>query len=188
MAKKRSVKRARASRKAKPLEPVKGSERESQILTDPHRTRSDARMLKMAVNRRWPRPKNVEAIVERLEGIVGKEFSEIVTKDGVISIDTPADSNAIRAAAVLVAMEAQNQKDDVVEREAANGVNHARFTITVEVEQQRDRLAAIAQRLGLGSVGQSVQSGAANVDPGSIVGSFESGTGRSDGNEAVRPT
>lgn len=107
------------------------------ILTDPHHTRADIRLAMRAVRNRWPVPEGLRGeIVERLRAIVNKERAEVVTMRGVEAIDAPADSNAINAAKVLVAMEAQNQADEHLAEKNAR-IDEGRGTEVVQVVFER---------------------------------------------------
>jgi hypothetical protein len=76
-------------------------------------TESDLKLLSRAIRRRWPVPeKTMAAAIQRLETIVEKATVTVMTQDGPMSLDAPADANAVRAAAVLAQMESQNQADD----------------------------------------------------------------------------
>ena len=69
-----------------------------ELLTDPHRQTSDIKMIARAVRRRWPIP--------------DERKPEIVTRMLEIVKGSPEDGDAIKAAAVLRAMEADNMADD----------------------------------------------------------------------------
>ncbi len=84
--------------------------------------RGELVMVERAIRQRWPIPPDVkQALIDRLAGVIA---------------NSPDDRAVARAAGILVACEAQNQKD-----EAAN-LAHA----------DRARFLEVAQRLGLGSV------------------------------------
>ena len=81
------------------------------LLADPHRIQSDCAMARRAIREGWP-VKRREMVVERLEEIVEKRTLTIATATGIVEVEGPADSNAIAAARVLVAMDGLNQADD----------------------------------------------------------------------------
>lgn len=82
------------------------------ILTDPHRVISDVKLVGRAVREHWPVPAAVKPrIVDRLLDIVEKETCQVMSKEGPVSLDGPADANSVAAARVLVAMTGQNQAD-----------------------------------------------------------------------------
>jgi hypothetical protein len=69
-------------------------------------------MVSRAVRENWDVPGEKRGeIVDRLLKVVEKQEVEVMTKEGVVAIDGPADVNAVRAARVLVAMDALNQTD-----------------------------------------------------------------------------
>lgn len=83
------------------------------LLSDPHRIRGDLKTLGRAVREDWPVPEDVRpAIIERLVGIVAKRENEVVYKDGVATVDGPADRNAIAAAALLRQMTGDRMTDE----------------------------------------------------------------------------
>lgn len=92
-----------------------GSQRSVLLLADmdPAQTKSDLRLIRKAQREGWKiSPKVKRIIARRLVGIVQKTEVEVVTKDGMAHVDGPADTNAIAAARVLVAMNGQDQVDD----------------------------------------------------------------------------
>jgi hypothetical protein len=81
--------------------------------------RKDIALVRRAIKERWAGVESkASAIVERLAEIVEKRTVEVVTKQGVVNVDCPADQNAIAAASVLVTMMGQNQRDELAERKA----------------------------------------------------------------------
>lgn len=77
------------------------------------RTQEDLALVARAIKRGWDVPPEFRSVLkERLRKIVEKDTVSVMTKDGPIELDGPADSNAIRAAGVVVAMAAQDQADD----------------------------------------------------------------------------
>ena len=73
---------------------------------------SDLNMLRRAIKEGWPIDQHKRpAIVDRLLDITNKTGSTVMTKEGPVTLDAVADSNAISAARVLVAMAGQNQAD-----------------------------------------------------------------------------
>jgi len=88
----------------------KGGQGAPSVLSDPHRLKSDCRMIERAIREGWPVPvEKMPTIVERLTGIVAKTSVDVPTKDGTYPSESHADSNAIAAARVLTQMTAQNQ-------------------------------------------------------------------------------
>lgn len=83
------------------------------VLSDPHHTRSDARMVRRAVLNGWPvADKDRPVIVDRLVGIVAKTSVTALDATGKpVELDDAADKNAIAAARVLVAMTGENLSD-----------------------------------------------------------------------------
>lgn len=83
------------------------------FLLDPLSERRDIQMLKTALRKRWNIPDELKAgIVNRLSAIVDKEYVDVMTKQGPVSLDGPADINSVAAARVLVMIEGQNQSDE----------------------------------------------------------------------------
>lgn len=84
------------------------------LLSDPHHTRADCRLAARAVRERWPVPDAAKTVVvERLLKIIDKREVEVICRNGqTVTVDGPADSNAIAAARVLVAMTGQVQSDE----------------------------------------------------------------------------
>lgn len=69
-------------------------------------------MLARAIREGWEIPKAKRGeIVDRLLRVMEKEEVAVMTKEGIETLDGPADTNAIGAARVLVAMDGQNQTD-----------------------------------------------------------------------------
>ncbi len=76
-------------------------------------TRKDIGLLNRAIRQRWAIPADVqEEAVKRLKQIIHKPVVRVMTVNGPEPLDGPADANAVRAAAVLTQMTAQNQADD----------------------------------------------------------------------------
>lgn len=70
-------------------------------------------MISRAIRERWPVPDGMKRrTLHRLAKVIRKTAVMVNTKDGPVPVDGPADANAVRAAAVLVAMTGQNQTDD----------------------------------------------------------------------------
>lgn len=77
------------------------------------RVLADMNTIRRALRERWPIPEETRSVLlERLKTIIEKPTVQAMSKDGPVSLDGPADANAVRAASVLVAMMAQNQADD----------------------------------------------------------------------------
>lgn len=86
------------------------------ILQDPHRVYEDTRIASKAVRGRWDIPSEKRVVlVDRLFGIVEKKSNVVLTKSGLFNSESDADSNAIAASKVLVAMVGQDQADDHLE-------------------------------------------------------------------------
>ncbi len=82
----------------------------SGLLLDPLAETKDISLLRRAIKERWRIPEDrKDGLVTRLFDIVEKTSVTVMTKDGPESIDDKADTNAIAAARVIVAMEGQNQ-------------------------------------------------------------------------------
>lgn len=73
----------------------------------------DMRLIAKAVRNRWDVPEPMRQLLkQRLTEILAKREVSVMTQEGPAMMEAPADANALRAAAVLVQMEAQNQADD----------------------------------------------------------------------------
>ena len=120
------------------------------ILADTRRTRSDLRMIGMSAKKRWPTKESHKRIIrDRLMEIVQKRTVGVMSKGGPVELEAPADANAIAAARVYGLFESQNQADD----------HHAEGELVTHehiVDERRDRLAAIASRLGVGVVVEAI--------------------------------
>ena len=126
------------------------------LLTDNHRVRGDTRLVNMAVRKGW-NVKRKNMLRRRLENIAQKTTAEVVTKQGVVNLESKADELAINAIKVLVSM---NQSDIDLEKlnkdipptppsvVIQNNVN----TIDSAVEQRRIELARLARKFGARSV------------------------------------
>jgi hypothetical protein len=90
------------------------------ILGDDKHQREDLRLVLMAVRRRWPIPEDRKAsIVTRMLEIVGKREVDLHFESGPRPSEERADTNAIKAAAILAALEGQNQSDEHAEAKNA---------------------------------------------------------------------
>lgn len=100
--------------------------RELTILSDPHRTTSDIKTVGRAVREGWGVDAEIKLEVKaRLLEVVRKKTVTVMTKLGPYALDGPADSNAVAAARVFVAMNGQDQADD----HAAMKQNHGNDNI-----------------------------------------------------------
>lgn len=82
------------------------------ILIDPKMEKADINLARRAIRERWPLTAEVrQGLINRLLRIVDKEEVAVSTKEGIEYLDGPADTNAIAAARVLVAIEGQSQAD-----------------------------------------------------------------------------
>jgi len=95
------------------------------VLVDPHRTRSDCRMLARAVKNRWHVADEVkELVVDRLTEIVDKRSISVTNREGDVNeCEDTADSHAIAASRVLVAIVGQVQADDHMQIKADVATN-----------------------------------------------------------------
>lgn len=116
---------------------------------NPREVRNDLKLLGRAVRSGW-NIKRKNMIKRRLEEIMQKTSVSVPTKNGMVDCDGPADSNAIAAARVLVAMNGQDQADDHLaikngQPESSTVVN---ITNNVSVDHRRIELARLANKLG----------------------------------------
>ena len=104
---------------------------------DEKRHQADIRLAARAVKWRWPVPEDSKSvIIERLLTVVKKEAVAVMTKEGPAELDGPADSNAIAAARVLVAMEGQNQSDEQHDKGETVNHRHSGSVGLVELRQE----------------------------------------------------
>jgi hypothetical protein len=83
------------------------------LLEDGPKQNDDLRLLAKAVRKRWAiPPASMQVAIARLTEIAEKRTVEVMCGEGVVAVEGAADTNAIRAAAVLAQMESQNQADD----------------------------------------------------------------------------
>lgn len=72
----------------------------------------DLKLVGRAVREGWMPSKEIRKdIMERLSVIIKKPTCDVMTKQGPVALDGPADTNAIRAASVVVGMTGQDQTD-----------------------------------------------------------------------------
>src|SRR4051812_7409767 len=87
-------------------------ELQTDLLAGDTHIKSDLRLIARAVREGWDVAKDRRVrVVDRLMKVVDKEAVSVMTKDGPVSLDGPADSAAVGAARVLVAMDSINQTD-----------------------------------------------------------------------------
>lgn len=76
------------------------------------RTAEDIKLVQRAVRNGWNVPaENRQPVIKRLVGIVEKTECTIMTKEGPVALDGPADANAVAAARALIAMDQVDQED-----------------------------------------------------------------------------
>jgi hypothetical protein len=105
-------------------EDAQPGENDLTILSNEQHTISDLKTVARAIRRRWDiSDETREVIGARLLKIMRKETVLAMTRDGPMRFDGPADSNAVAAARVFVAMNGQDQADDhlIVKREIERG-------------------------------------------------------------------
>lgn len=130
------------------------------LLTDPNRMRSDLNMVERAVNKGW-NVRRKTMLRRRLEDIVAKTTADVVTKNGTVDSESAADELAIKAATVLVKMDAADVDRVKTLREMAdpknappqplaiNVTNNNITSTTVNnVDERRLGLARLAERFG----------------------------------------
>jgi hypothetical protein len=111
------------------------------LLLDPHRLNEDIRLAgRVAKNPRWKLPEaKCDDLVSRLFDITTKTAVSVVTRKGdEISVDGPADANAIAAARVIVQMMGQNQADELAASKSNINVN---VGMGVNLAQYEERVA-----------------------------------------------
>jgi hypothetical protein len=128
----------------------------SDLLTDPKRVSADAALIKKAL--RWGGLDDTKRnqVIDRLVKLVEKAGCQRVTKDGDTVIDEElADKNAIAASSVLVSIEAQNQRDEHLEKRISGPLKQQpQTTINVGVnvdnrlDERRRQTLSIIERVG----------------------------------------
>lgn len=83
---------------------VRKPQKESGLLIEPHRSRSDIKLVEQSLRGGW-NVKRKGRIRRRLEGILVKTVADVVTKNGVVPSESAADKLAIESAKVLAAMD-----------------------------------------------------------------------------------
>lgn len=117
----------------------------SGLLLDDRHVRGDARMIRQSL--RWAVSDDVKAdLLKRLHRILRKRTVDVMTKDGPVPMEGPADANAIAAARVLAAIEGQNQKDQ--HHDDGKRVHHEHEHV-FQLESKRTRLLTVARRIGV---------------------------------------
>lgn len=159
---KKPAKAVRGRGSSKKIKRFKRAGKESELLLDTHRVRSDLQLTEMAVRKGW----NVQSkgkIRRRLMGILEKEEAEVVTKQGIVMLHSKADELAINSAKILVQMDNQDlirtlkAKPDTTLPSTTVNVNVIQ---SLESNEGRNRVARFAQRFGVGSIisdGRSVE-------------------------------
>lgn len=109
MSKKKKVAPKKRREKRPPLEPKVKKDDNGKILTDPHRVRSDIKLVDQSIKKNWGvRGSEKKLLRHRMIGIALKTVGEAFTKEGVMDSETVADKLAIDATKVIVAMDAQD--------------------------------------------------------------------------------
>lgn len=110
------------------------------VLSDPHRLASDIKTVGRAVREGWDVDSGTKKIVKgRLLTVLQKETVTVMTKMGPAQLDGPADSNAVAAARVFVAMNGQDQADDHADLKAGDGRTESEIDEAIEVELENMR-------------------------------------------------
>ena len=146
----------------------------SNLLQDTENTSGDLALV--ARSKRWGglTPEKQEVVTERLMGIVEKTHVSVVDKDGgVHEVDGPADENAIKAANIIKGLVSQQQKDEHFRERQANPKQASQTQINVGVnigaDERREKLSAIASRIGIDFVPEVSTTEAADVDTETVV-------------------
>lgn len=118
---------------------------------NPKEIKKDLRMIEGAVRKGW-NIKRKNMIQRRLLEIMEKTHVSVPTKNGMVDCDGPADSNAIAAARVLVAMNGQDQADDHLALKI-NDQSEPSTVVTIHnnvtsIDARRIELARLANKLG----------------------------------------
>lgn len=119
---------------------------------NPKEVREDLKLVERAVRKGW-NIKRKNMVQRRLYEIMEKTHVSVPTKNGMVDCDGPADSNAIAAARVLVAMNGQDQADDHLvakqgQPEQPNTVVNIHNNNVTAIDARRIELARLANKLG----------------------------------------
>lgn len=163
-AKRRDRRMARAVRREREfrdhVEAEKDATREglgSDLLDNPKSVASDLALVKKAS--RWDRRNGdwKPVVIDRMVGLVEKKGVQRLTKDGDLVIDEElADKHSIAASRVLIAIEAQQQKDEHLEARLNTQKPQQQPQTTVNVgvsignqmDDRRSRTRALIERAG----------------------------------------
>lgn len=130
-------------------QPVRGRGDSGKILLDPHRVRSDIKLVEQSIRQGW-NVRRKTMVRRRLEEIVAKTEAEVVTKEGVISLESAGDKISIEAAKVLVSMDSQDQS----RVKNSKNVDGQSTTVNINVnnintsDPKRIELARLAHKFG----------------------------------------
>lgn len=106
------------------------------LLADDHRLASDIKLAARAIRKRWPITETAKkTLVKRLNEIVTKKSVEVMTREGPVAMELPADTNAISAGRVLAMMESQNQSDEHHAEGETLSVNHSGAIVQAPIQQ-----------------------------------------------------
>lgn len=163
-AKRRDRRMARAARRERQFKDSVQCEKASEsreglssdLLENPKSVATDLALVKKSL--RWERRSEDRnaIVIDRLVGLVKKTGVPRLTKDGDLIIDEEvADKNALVASSILVSIEAQQQKDEHLERRlSAQKPQKPQTTINVGVnvdnrmDERRSRTRALIERAG----------------------------------------
>ncbi len=129
------------------------------MLTNTKTMANDLKLVKKSL--RWGLTETRKrAVVSRLCKIAEKEYTTRIGKDGDEILDEElAEKNALEAIKILASIEAQQQRDEHLERRLSHDVSHPKqSTINVgvnvdnRIDEQRAETLAIAQRIREGRI------------------------------------
>ena len=138
----------------------------SELLTNPKSITTDLSLVKKSL--RWGLTGTKrKAIVNRLCKIAEKEFTTRIGKDGDEILDEElAEKHSLEAMKILVAIGAQQQRDEHLEKRLTGGTGHPpQTTINVgvnvdnRIDEQRAETLAIAKRIREGRILQGDSGG-----------------------------
>jgi hypothetical protein len=123
------------------------------LLTDPHHVRSDLSLIEQSVKKGW-NVRRKTMIRRRLEEIVEKKLADVVTKEGIVQLESKADELAIKATSILVQMDTQDQtrlknsSPQPTESSTTVNVNVNNLNVSDPDERRRVELARLALKFG----------------------------------------
>ncbi len=141
------------------------SAKTTELLTSESELKKDMPLIQTAVKHRWPvAPEKAQVLVDRLVGIAEKTVVMVPCGEGIAPSESVADTNSIKAIALLQAMTKQNHAEEQKQNTGPSVGPQTTINVGVSVDaagidERRSRVAAIAERFRAGGVLLVDQSG-----------------------------